>query len=439
MNYIIEYTDKPITPWGGLILLKQLLAKIKFGEVIGECESLPQSGSNRGYKPLTIIESFIVNVWCGANKFLHTEVNRHDLPLTKIYGWRSAPGQDAYKRYFKKFTQGINTRVFGQLYRWFFQNIQFDNFTIDFDSSVFTRYGSQEGAKRGYNVTKPGRPSHHPLMAFIADVNMVANFWLRSGDSHTANNFKSFLLETLSNLGDKKVGLVRMDSGFHDKEVFDFLEDKSISYIIAARFYNHIQGTIAHTSTWLKIKDGIDIASTQYQAKGWDAPRRMIIIRQAKSKNPKASGKQLRLFQEMFDYADYRYSALITNIELPSVEVWRLYRHRAEAENRIKELKYDFGMDSFNLKSFYATEAALNFTMLAFNLMSLFKQFVLENKVQQRLSTLRHSTFAMGAYFVKKGNQTILKLALKLPRRSWFDGLWSTASEFHWPVTFSNA
>ncbi|MCX7649135.1 MAG: hypothetical protein N2050_01105 [Flavobacteriales bacterium] len=39
----------------------------------------------------------------------------------------------------------------------------------------------------------------------------------------------------------------------------------------------------------------------------------------------------------------------------------------ADAENRIKELKNDFGAGSFNLKDFYATKAALNFVMMAYN------------------------------------------------------------------------
>jgi len=38
-----------------------------------------------------------------------------------------------------------------------------------------TRYGVQEGAKKGYNPTKRGRVSLHPLIAFIADVKLVAN------------------------------------------------------------------------------------------------------------------------------------------------------------------------------------------------------------------------------------------------------------------------
>jgi hypothetical protein len=81
---------------------------------------------------------------------------------------------------------------------------------LDCDSSVNTRYGSQEGAKKGYNAQKPGRASHHPLIAFVNDLKLVANFWLRSGDAHSAKNFEGFLEETLSILSSsgKNIGLI---------------------------------------------------------------------------------------------------------------------------------------------------------------------------------------------------------------------------------------
>ena len=104
--------------------------------------------------------------------------------------------------------------------------------------------------------------------------------------------------------------------------------------------------------------------------------------------------------------------------------MWRTYRARGDAENRIKELKDDFGADSFNLKGFFPTEAALHFVMIAYNLMSLFRIFVLREKTQKRLSTLRYRTFAIGAYFEKHGNTLKLKIALVKKRRKWFVGLW---------------
>ena len=64
--------------------------------------------------------------------------------------------------FFAKFTQTTNQKVSDYFYKWIFENVQFDNFTLDIDSSVITRYGEQEGALRGYNPSKKGRASHHP-------------------------------------------------------------------------------------------------------------------------------------------------------------------------------------------------------------------------------------------------------------------------------------
>jgi hypothetical protein len=50
------------------------------------------------------------------------------------------------------------------------------------DSTVFERYGHQQGALRGPNPRKHGRPSHHPLLAVLAEVHFVLHGWLRSGN-----------------------------------------------------------------------------------------------------------------------------------------------------------------------------------------------------------------------------------------------------------------
>ena len=51
-----------------------------------------------------------------------------------------------------------------------------------------TRYGTQEGAAKGYNPSKRGRASHHPLTAFVADTRMIANCWLRPGSAASTSN-----------------------------------------------------------------------------------------------------------------------------------------------------------------------------------------------------------------------------------------------------------
>ncbi|MBD3843422.1 MAG: transposase, partial [Campylobacterales bacterium] len=51
----------------------------------------------------------------------------------------------------------------------------------------------------------------------------------------------------------------------------------------------------------------------------------------------------------LFEEPIYRYSAYVTNIELPVDQIYNIYNTRADCENRIKELKYDFGADNFCL------------------------------------------------------------------------------------------
>jgi len=426
MKFELSYTSKEITPWGGMVFLKQMLDKIGFREQIKSCPSLPTQNSNRGHSIPVLLETFITSIWCGANKFLHTEATRADRALAKIFDWGTVPGNDAYKRYFGKFTQATNQATAKHFFSYFFKNLQINCFTLDIDSTIFTRYGHQQGSKVGYNPKKKGRKSHHPIIAFVNEVRMVANFWLRSGDAGSANNFVSFLEDTLSNFGDKVVGLIRLDSGFCTKEVMDYLEQREMNYIIAARFSHPIQRLIDKNQVWLSVDDGIEICNQSYQSDSWEKPRRLVVVRRKVEQEDKALtvGKTLSLFPEDEIHRNYRYSAYFTNQEISATDVWRSYRARGDAENRIKELKQDFGVDSFVLKEFFATEAALLFTMFAYNLMSIFRLFVLQEKTQKTLSTLRYRVFAIGAYFEKINGTLKLKISLIKKRRKWFDSLW---------------
>jgi len=75
--------------------------------------------------------------------------------------------------------------------------------------------------------------------------------------------------------------------------------------------------------------------------------------------------------------------------------------------------------------------------MIAYNLMAIFRMFVLQEKTQKHLSTLRYRTFAIGAYFEKVKGNLVLRIALTKKRRKWFESLWDYPIQF--PVHFSNA
>jgi len=441
MALTYEYTDKPVTPWGGMQEMKMVIEKTRILEQLNTLP-LPKSQSNNSIPALDIIESFWVSVWIGCFRFSHTAVVRVDEVLRQIFGWKRVPSGTTYGRFFKKFSPSMNYELFIKLYRWFFEQVQFDNYTLDVDSSVITRYGNQEGSMRGYNPRKPGRNSHHPLFAFVNDIRMVVNCWNRSGNTSSSSNVINFLKETFSILSGRKVGLFRADSGFCTSQVLDYIEGQEIPYVVSCKLYANLQQEIYKVSKWIPLGLGLWVSEIRYRQGGWEKARRVIVIRQQEEVRPRATGKKLRT---LFDHAGLdmekvyqtRYHAFVTNQDLPAVQIWEQYKGRGDAENRIKELKEDFGVEGFCMDDFCATETAMRFVMVAYNLMSLFRLLTSQTQPSPKLSTLRFNCFAVGSWVDEDTQNRTLKMSIPLKRRKWFDGLFSLLKITKLPLSLS--
>ena len=429
----LKFSAREVTAWGGLALLKRMLDGLGFRTGVRSWQ-LPAPGSNRGYRPDQLIEQMIVSIWCGAAKFAQADITRLDATLVRLFGWGKAAGHKAIVRLFQRFEQSDSERVQSSSFRWLFDKINLQSITLDVDSTVLTRWGTQiQGGVKGYNPKYHGRASHHPLLAFVADWRLVANFWLRPGNTSASNNVLGFLESTLQHLGSTKVGLLRADSGFYDKVIVDFLVLKKITHIISAKLTQALQHTIIHQCRWQQVQPGLEVGEVQYQPQGWSSPQRLVVVRQhIRRKVGGVAGKTLSLFADDEDLQGWRYGAMLTDLTIPAIEVWRLYRGRADCENRIKELKADFGLASFVLRDFWATEAALGVCMLAYNLMSIFRHAVMRQSVQHTLATLHHKVLAVGAFWdadLGKSEKQTFRLAVARKRRPWFEGLWANAGE----------
>jgi len=432
-NFDIKFTTREVSAWGGLALLKQMMDGMGVLKAVQSWD-LPAPGSNRGYDPAQLIEQMMVSIWSGANRFVHSDITRLDNTLARLFGWTKVAEHKAIMRLFNRFDQEKSNEMQKKSYHWLFNKLALNPITLDVDSTVITRWGNQiEGAIKGYNPKAHGRNSHHPLLAFVADWRLVANFWLRPGNAYTTNNALSFIETTLDNLGSTKVGLFRADSGFYNKEIVSLLNDKRISYIISAKMTQGLQHAIVEHCKWQQVDAGIEVSELSYQPKNWDSKKRLVVVRQHVSRKENVPGKSLSLFKEDEELMGWRYGAMVTDLNLPALEIWRLYRGRADCENRIKELKYDFGLDSFVMRDFWATEAALSVVMLAYNLMSVFRQAVIRQKSHQTLATLHHRVLAVGAFWNNSGKDTTkkptLNLAVAKKRRPWFEGLWANTND----------
>ena len=119
MEFDLRFTDKEITAWGGMGLMKRMLDHLGFESALTAAD-LPQPGSNRGYRPEQLITQFMLSVWCGANRFEHGEATRHDPVLKRLFGFKRMANFKAVMRLFNKFSQSTNESVMDALYCWMF-------------------------------------------------------------------------------------------------------------------------------------------------------------------------------------------------------------------------------------------------------------------------------------------------------------------------------
>lgn len=289
--------------------------------------------------------------------------------------------------------------------------------TLIMDSTVCERYGSQEGARKGYNPKKPGRPSHHPLKAGLGS-GYVVNVWNRRGDTHTAHQSVAFYEQTRRGLpSGLSISWVLADSGFGEEGFLEHLEGENQRYVVALRLTAYVQQAIRTVQKWNELDKGLEVAEVTIALSTWEKARRLIIIRQHVPTRPKATGKQPLLFRELEEHREYRYSVMVTNDALlPPEEIWRTYRPRANEENAIKELKEGYGWHEFNVHSFWGTEAVmLLIGMVCYNLVHHLNRRVLKTADEgvARLKTLRLKVLAIPAIYGSGGRQPTLRLGVQ--------------------------
>ncbi len=152
------------------------------------------------------------------------------------------------------------------------------------------------------------------------------------------------------------------------------MERRTLPYAIAVRMNPHLRRTVAGIKQWTPFAHGLEAAETSYQAYGWQAPRRVVVVREVLRERPQARGRKL------LEVPGYTFHVLVTTLDHDPVQTWRFYNSRAESENRIKELKQDFGADGFCLHSFDGTEAAFRLICFLFNLIADFKHEVTQDE-----------------------------------------------------------
>jgi hypothetical protein len=337
--------------------------------------------------------------------------------IKAMFAWKLIPDPTTISRRLKKFEASHHSSLRAISSKIARRSITRGKQTlIAVDSTVVPVYGEQmEGAKVGYNPTKPGRPSYHPLLAVHIDSRSVIDGLLRPGNAASNTGWEEFIPSVAQACGlNPKEIIFRLDKGLTSGETMDAIEDRQSFYVAKVRQTKPLMSRVYGIKRWRSIGHGVFAATFRYKAASWKRSRRLVVIE--RNVEPRESGQG-----ELFDILDHRYEIIATNLSLNSENIWRLYNQGAIIEQVIKEVKSDFAGASLRTDSFAANQALWLSGLIAYNLFNYIRRKSLPASFRTaRLKRITLLFFNLGANVAKKAGRLLIKIGRDYPLRHQF-------------------
>jgi hypothetical protein len=402
-----------LTQFGGVALIEQFFQRIGLQGALSDHIRFVQRNSR--YSISESLEALIYPLILGLGRIETSEPLRHNGVFHYLAGLPGYPEATSLRRFLDRFARrGRNSLV--KLHdAWRAAMLgQSSQAVFDLDSTVLTVYGHQERAEVGYNPKKRGRPSYLPLLCFEGNTQDCWEGSYHPGDTHVSTITIPLLERAFPKLpASIREVRVRADAAFFDHEIVRFIEGKRAFYAIVARLTRPLKNRLSGLR-YRRVSSGVWAGGFQYCPQGWPGTRRFVVIRRPVPVEPSA---QLTLFQ----MGGYSYQALVTNLTLQPLNLWRFYNQRARAELIIRELKYAYALGKIPTNDFQANEAFFQIVLLAYNLLNWFKRLCVPPHLRRTtLQHLRQRLFVVPAQLVRPGGVPTLRLAPSYPWASDF-------------------
>ena len=411
----IEPTLEHATAYGGVLPLLDYVEKIQLSRYLDEHLLVRKQG---GTYPLSQVSiALILGRLLGKERISHFEDIEEETMLKRFFGWKKLPDYTTYYNDLKRFKEKEELKGFQVTNELLTKRVLVDQkrVILDFDSSVNTVYGNQEGAEVGYNSHNPGKKSFHPLYVYEGISRLCLYAELRNGKAYTSYGMIDAARESLKHVRPDATIMARFDKGFPNDDHLNFFEEyrdpdtgypKEILYVGKLKLFKSLVKK-GLEKKWCRVYEGtkiIEWTEINHQAQTWSKSRRVVLIRMAEA----ADFDEPYLSEEFL----WEYQAIVTNMKDSGDEIWRFYNHRACMENYIKESKNGFGSDQVSGEEFFANFADLWLKMIAYNIHILFCKEVCSSTISTyTVSRFRRTFWEIPAVLVTHARQWKLKIS----------------------------
>src|SRR5499433_3797079 len=185
---VITFGSQTLTHYGGVYLLHRFLTRIGLKNAIATEIRFIQR--NNRYTVGELLLAILYPIILGLERIETTQLLQHNGVFRYLSGLAAYPDPSTLRRFLLRIAPQALTRLRKLHDRLLAKMIakphRPSRLIFDLDSTVLVVYGKQQGAEVGYNPTKRGRRSYHPLLCFEG---RTKDFWhgeLRPGNVHTA-------------------------------------------------------------------------------------------------------------------------------------------------------------------------------------------------------------------------------------------------------------
>ena len=261
-----------------------------------------------------------------------------------------------------------------------------ERIVIDIDATLIGAHTEKEGAA----VNFKGTFGFHPLLAYLDQSREALAGVLRPGNApaHGAQAQIEVLEQALEQLPRDVVSdldaeiVMRIDSAGAASELCQTAQDAKIAFLVGFDMFTAVQTAILSLpeSAWRPAlrqdgeqREGAHVAEITglIDLKPWPKNSRVIIRRERAH-----PGAQLKFT----DHDGHRFQATLTDLTADIVEIERLHRGRANAEDRIRAAKQT-GLDNLPFREFDLNAIWLEISLIAQDLTAWTQQLALEGEL----------------------------------------------------------
>ncbi len=401
-----SFTGSNITKYSGLNTVAKYMNRQHIVKSIStsfptECHNATKFGINQVLMAITLASI------SGINRIYRIAVFSGDGLVKVLLRLDKAINENAISATLKNLGQSgarkLQVLLLSKNARWLRES-GLESITLDADSTVKSVCGNQEGAEKGYNTTKRGAKSYHPLLVFVSEMKLLYHTWFRTGSAYTANGVVEFLKEVQSSLprNIRKV-FFRADSGFFSGNLFDLLESYSWNYLVKVKLKN--LEDLLKAQDWTDVEDAKDVAICEfsYRAKSWKRSRVLKAMRTVKEY------VEVSYLGEEKTVPVYQYVCYISSYDIDAIELHELYKQRSTSETWIEQVKGHTMAGNTLTDDFWANDILWQLSVFAYNISVMMRQKKEKYKRQEHRSFIDWF-IAVPAKITRSGHQVELKM-----------------------------